>query len=205
MVRLDHFRGFQACWSIPASERTAVKGHWEEVPGRKLFEKLYEQRTTLPIIAEDLGVITPEVEKLRDDFSFPGMKILQFAFDSGPDNPYLPGNHTTNSVVYTGTHDNNTTLGWWQGLTKEQKDQVCNVLGMRRPDMPWALIRLAMSSVADLCVIPCQDMLGLDSTARFNTPGHATGNWDWQMDSGGLTDELADRVRRITEKYHRTQ
>ncbi len=205
MIRIDHFRGFQACWSIPASEKTAVKGHWEEVPGRALFEKLCEQGTDLPIIAEDLGIITPEVEKLRDDFAFPGMKILQFAFDSGPDNPYLPENHTANSVVYTGTHDNDTTLGWWQGLTKGQKDRVRDSLGTRRPDMPWELIRLAMSSIANLCVIPCQDILSLDRTARFNTPGLATGNWDWQMASGSLTDELSDRLLKLAEKYHRTQ
>ncbi len=204
MIRIDHFRGFQACWSIPTNEKTAVKGHWEEVPGRKLFEKLREQGTDLPIIAEDLGIITPEVEKLRDDFAFPGMKILQFAFDSGPDNPYLPENHTVNSVVYTGTHDNDTTLGWWRGLTKEQKNQVRDYLGMRHPDMPWELIRLAMSSIAKLCVIPCQDILGLDRTARFNTPGRATGNWDWQMASDSLTNKLADRLRKLAEEYRRS-
>ncbi len=203
MVRIDHFRGFQACWSIPADEKTAVNGRWEEVPGRALFEKLVTQRTDLPIIAEDLGVITKEVEKLRDDFGFPGMKILQFAFDSGSDNPYLPENHTANSVVYTGTHDNNTTLGWWQGLNKEQKERVRDYLGTRRPEMPWELIRLAMASVADLCMIPCQDILNLGKAARFNTPGVADGNWEWQMTSGELTDELTDRLRKLTEKHHR--
>ncbi len=203
MVRIDHFRGFQACWSIPAAEETAINGRWEEVPGRALFEKLVAQRTDLPIIAEDLGVITPEVEKLRDDFGFPGMKILHFAFDSGPDNPYLPENHTANSVVYTGTHDNDTSLGWWQGLNKEQKDRVRDYLGTRRPEMPWELIRLAMASVADLSIIPCQDLLSLGKEARFNTPGSATGNWEWQMTSGELTDELAERLRKLTEKYHR--
>jgi len=203
MVRIDHFRGFQACWSIPPSEETAINGHWEEVPGRKLFEKLHERKTTLPIIAEDLGVITPEVEQLRDDFSFPGMKILQFAFDSGPDNPYLPENHTANSVVYTGTHDNDTTLGWWRALTKEQKDRIRDYLGTRHPTMPWRLICLAMASTANLCIIPCQDILGLGKEARFNTPGYAAGNWDWQMTSGSLTDELTNRLRKLTEKYRR--
>ncbi len=203
MVRIDHFRGFQACWSIPAEEETAINGHWEEVPGRALFEKLVAQKTDLPIIAEDLGIITSEVEKLRDDFGFPGMKILQFAFDSGPDNPYLPENHTANSVVYTGTHDNDTTLGWWRSLNKEKKDQVRNYLGTPRPEMPWELIRLAMASVADLCVIPCQDILNLGKEARFNTPGHAVGNWVWQMSSGELTDELADHLRKLTAKHHR--
>jgi 4-alpha-glucanotransferase len=203
MVRIDHFRGFQACWSIPAEEETAINGHWEEVPGRALFEKLVAQRTDLPIIAEDLGVITSEVEKLRDDFGFPGMKILQFAFDSGPDNPYLPENHTANSVVYTGTHDNDTTLGWWRSLNKEKKDQVRNYLGTSRPKMPWELIRLAMASNSNLCVIPCQDILNLGKEARFNTPGQAMGNWEWQMSSGELTDELADRLRKLTAKHHR--
>jgi 4-alpha-glucanotransferase len=203
MVRIDHFRGFQASWSIPANEKTATKGHWEEVPGRKLFEKLHAQKATLPIIAEDLGVITPEVERLRDDFSFPGMKVLQFAFDSGEDNPYLPENHSANSVVYTGTHDNDTTLGWWQGLTKKQKDRIREYLGIQRPEMPWELINLAMASVAALCIFPCQDILALGRQARFNTPGRATGNWDWQITTEGLTDELAGRLRGLTKKYHR--
>src|SRR5210317_214281 len=203
LVRVDHFRGFQACWSIPAIETTAVNGHWEEVPGRELFTKLFSPSHDLPIIAEDLGIITPEVEKLRDDFGLPGMKILQFAFDSGPDNPYLPENHVANSVVYTGTHDNNTTLGWWRGLSKEQKDLILMELGTNQPDMPWDMIRLAMSSIAALCVIPCQDVLGLDKSARFNIPGRAAGNWQWQLTRDMLTDDLARRVRKLTAKYHR--
>ncbi len=204
IVRIDHFRGFQACWSIPVEEETAVNGHWEEVPGRELFTKLFTQGTDLPIIAEDLGMITPEVEKLRDDFGFPGMKILQFAFDSGPDNPYLPENHIANSVVYTGTHDNNTTLGWWQELSAEQQDQVRNYLNIDKPQMPHELIRLAMASIAKLCIIPCQDILGLGSEARFNTPGHATGNWEWQMKPGALTETMAAELLSLTQKYHRT-
>ncbi len=203
MVRIDHFRGFQACWSIPPSEETAINGQWEVVPGRKLFEKLREQRAALPIIAEDLGIITPEVEQLRDDFGFPGMKILQFAFDSGPDNPYLPENHTANSVVYTGTHDNDTTLGWWRSLTKAQRNRIRDYLGTHRPTMPWELIRLAMASAANLCIIPCQDILSLGKEARFNTPGYAAGNWNWQMTPEGLTDELTNRLRKLTEEYHR--
>jgi 4-alpha-glucanotransferase len=203
MVRIDHFRGFQACWSIPADEETALNGHWEDVPGRKLFEKLRELKKALPIIAEDLGVITPEVEQLRDDFGFPGMKILQFAFDSGPDNPYLPENHIKNSVVYTGTHDNNTTLGWWHDLPKKQKKRICDYLGTNHPEMPWELIRLAMASPADLCVIPCQDILALGEEARFNTPGQANGNWNWQMPPGELTDKLAERLHDLNETYNR--
>jgi len=158
----------------------------------------------LVIIAEDLGVITPEVEQLRDDFGFPGMKILQFAFDSGPDNPYLPEHHVPNCVVYTGTHDNNTTLGWWQSLTKAQKDRVRDYLGQRRPEMPWALIELALASVGDLCILPCQDILALDQRARFNTPGHATGNWTWQLSSEQLTDDVATRLRTLTQRSHRS-
>jgi 4-alpha-glucanotransferase len=204
ILRIDHFRGFLACWSIPAEEKTAVKGHWEEVPGRELFARLRAEKTVLPIVAEDLGVITPEVEELRNDLGFPGMKILQFAFDSGPDNPYLPENYTNNCVVYTGTHDNDTTLGWWQGLTSKSKNQVRKYLGKSRPDIPWTMINLAMASVADLCIIPCQDILSLGKSARFNTPGRATGNWDWHLTADSLTDELADRLRETTERYRRT-
>ena len=196
-------RAFQACWSVPADETTAVNGHWEEVPGRKLLAKLQTIDTRLPIIAEDLGVITPDVEQLRDDFGLPGMKILQFAFDSGPDNPYLPENQVANNVVYTGTHDNNTTLGWWRSLSKSEKDRIRDYLDKRCPDMPWDLIELAMACRSALCIIPCQDILGLDSSARYNTPGRATGNWQWQLSSGILTDDLARRLRRLTVKYHR--
>lgn len=203
MVRIDHFRGFEACWSIPASEPTAVNGHWEEVPGRALFARLQQQRHDLPIIAEDLGIITPEVEKLRDTFGFPGMKILQFAFDSGPGNPYLPENHIGNCVVYTGTHDNNTTLGWWRSLAKAQKDQVRNYFGRARLDMPWDMVELAMSSIADLCILPCQDILSCSGSARFNTPGHATGNWCWQLPEGALNKDVAIRLYDLTKKYQR--
>jgi 4-alpha-glucanotransferase len=203
LIRIDHFRGFDACWSIPATEETAMNGQWEEVPGRAFFERLRHWRNNLPIIAEDLGVITPEVEKLRDDFGFPGMKILQFAFDSGPSNPYLPENYTANCVVYTGTHDNDTTLSWWQGLNKEQRDRVRKYLGISNPEMPWDMIRIAMASIANLCIFPCQDILGLGKEARFNTPGRATGNWSWQMTPKALNNSVAERLRRLTEKYQR--
>ena len=203
MVRIDHFRGFQACWSIPANEPTAVKGHWEEVPGREFFENLRAARGGLPIIAEDLGIITPEVEALRDTFGFPGMKILQFAFDSGPENPYLPHNHVPECVVYTGTHDNDTTLGWWRKLPGHLKDRVRECLGTKRPDMPHDLVELAMASVANLSIIPMQDILGLGSEARFNTPGQATGNWSWRMDDKSLDSQRAERLRTLAEKYHR--
>lgn len=203
MVRIDHFRGFQACWTIPADEPTAINGRWEPVPGRALFEQLRSARGALPIIAEDLGIITPEVEALRDDFGFPGMKILQFAFDSGPDNPYLPQNHIPGCVVYTGTHDNDTTLGWWRKLPKWHKDRVRDCLGKQRPDMPGDLVELAMASVAELCIFPLQDILELGSEARFNTPGSATGNWSWQLTDGELTEQRAKRLHDLTKKYRR--
>ena len=203
LVRIDHFRGFEACWSIPADAETAVKGHWEPVPGARLFDKLQEEFPDLPVVAEDLGDITPEVEELRRDYGFPGMKILQFAFDSGPDNPYLPDNYQPDFVVYTGTHDNNTTLGWWQNLTKAQRRPVAEALGKLKPDIPWDLIEMAEMSRADLCILPCQDILSLGPQARFNTPGTVDGNWTWRLETGDLTSALAQRLRRLCEQADR--
>lgn len=203
LVRIDHFRGFHACWSIPAGASTAEEGHWEEVPGQDLFSRLRAQIPELPIIAEDLGVITAEVETLRDEFGFPGMKILQFAFDSDPGNPYLPHNYRRHTLVYTGTHDNDTTVGWWQGLRPDTRDRVAGYLGNSHVDIPWDLIRLAMSSVAFLCIIPCQDLLGLGSQARFNRPGQASGNWTWRLPEEALEPQLAQRLRALTTLYNR--
>lgn len=203
LVRIDHFRGFQACWTIPAEEATAVNGQWENVPGEAIFSALQAGRADLPIVAEDLGVITPEVEALRRQLGFPGMKILQFAFDSGADNPYLPHNFDPDCVVYTGTHDNATTLGWWQELEEEQRRKVADYLGKDLPAIPEDLIRLAMSSVAWLCIIPCQDLLGLDGTARFNRPGTENGNWDWRLGEGRLTAERADWLLTLSRIYRR--
>lgn len=203
LVRIDHFRGFQACWVIPAEASTAINGYWEEAPGRALFRALRAVRPELPIIAEDLGVITPEVEALRIEFGFPGMKILQFAFDSGPDNPYLPHNYQTGFVVYTGTHDNATTLGWWENLTAMQRARVGDYLGKSSPEVPLDLIRLALASVAGLCILPCQDLLGLGDAARFNCPGQPTGNWSWRLAPGQLTIGLAERLHELTGIYNR--
>jgi 4-alpha-glucanotransferase len=203
LVRIDHFRGFQACWAIPAGETTAINGRWEDAPGRALFTALRAVIPAPPIVAEDLGVITPEVEALRCEFGFPGMKILQFAFDSGPENPYLPHNYESDCVVYTGTHDNATTLGWWNGLDAGQRVRVGAYLGRSHPDIPRELIRLAMASIARLCIIPCQDLLGLDDSARFNRPGHAHGNWRWRLEHGQLTPTLARDLRTLTETYGR--
>lgn len=203
LVRLDHFRGFQACWSIPVNEKTAINGHWEEVPGAELFACLAKEFGSLPIVAEDLGTITPEVERLRLDTGFPGMKILQFAFDSGPDNPYLPGNFPRESVIYTGTHDNNTTLGWWQAASADQRQAVAKVIGKANMDMPWDLITLAEESISQLCILPCQDILSLGKEARFNTPGTVGGNWCWRMIPGELTAELAARLRHLCHQAGR--
>jgi len=203
LVRIDHFRGFEACWSIPAEEKTAVNGSWEPVPGADLFQTLLASFGEAPIIAEDLGVITPEVEALRDRFGFPGMKILQFAFDSGPANPYLPHNFPRNCVAYTGTHDNATTIGWWQSLDRKSREEIRAYLGHGGEDMPWDLIRLAMASVAGLCIFPLQDVLGLGSDARLNTPGNPDGNWDWRFPPGVLNAALQKRLLSLCRLYGR--
>lgn len=203
LVRVDHFRGFAACWAIPAEEKTAINGSWQDVPGEELFNRLQLEFENLPIVAEDLGVITPDVEQLRDRFQFPGMKILQFAFDSGPKNPYLPHNHLPNSVVYTGTHDNNTSLGWWKSLPAEGKQQVKDYLLRPCRDMPWPLIETALASVAKLAVIPLQDLFGLDSKARMNRPGKAQGNWCWRYRQEPAHREITERLRHVSHLYGR--
>jgi len=169
-----------------------------------LFAALDKELGRLPLIAEDLGLITEDVEQLRKRCGLPGMKILQFAFDSGPDNPYLPHNIEAHSVVYTGTHDNNTTLGWWQALDGEQKARVRAYLGHRCLKMPWDLIRVALQSRAELCLIPLQDILALPAAARMNTPGKATGNWIWRFSAAELHQTLADQLFMLTQRYGRT-
>ncbi|WP_305042565.1 4-alpha-glucanotransferase [Geoalkalibacter sp.] len=202
-VRIDHFRGFEGYWAIPAEEETAVKGEWRPGPGASFFQAVRRTLGEVAIVAEDLGVITPEVEALRDGFGFPGMKILQFAFDGGPSNPYLPHNIRPNGLVYTGTHDNDTTLGWWHHLDKKHKDQVRAYLGHGLRDMPWDLMRAALASVADWCVLPLQDILGLGSEARMNRPGLGTGNWDWRFTSEQLTTDIGQRLAELTRLYGR--
>jgi 4-alpha-glucanotransferase len=203
IVRIDHFRGFEACWEVPRGEKTAVKGRWVKGPGDALFYALRDALGGLPLIAEDLGVITPEVEALRDRFDFPGMRILQFAFDSGPHNPYLPHNHVLECVVYTGTHDNDTTAGWYASLRDREKKRVQHYLGWGGDDMVWPLIRAALASVARLAVIPAQDVLTLGSEARMNVPGTAKGNWSWRLSRDALTPEIAGRLRELAELYGR--
>ncbi len=203
LLRVDHFRGFSACWAIPAEETTAENGYWLEALGEQLFTLLKNNYDQLPIVAEDLGIITAEVEQLRDQFALPGMKILQFAFDSGPDNPYLPHNHLTNSVVYTGTHDNNTSLGWWSQLDAIAQQRVKDYLRQPCIDMPWPFIETALASVSKLAIIPLQDILSLPASSRMNTPGTATGNWLWRYHENALSGELADRLRRLAHLYGR--
>lgn len=202
-VRIDHFRGFEACWAIPAAEPTAVRGEWMEVPGAELFAALQKDLGGLPLVAEDLGVITPAVEALRRRFALPGMKILQFAFGSGSDNPYLPHNLERDCVVYTGTHDNDTTAGWWAGLDAATRAAVRAYLGGDGHEPHWQLLRLAAASVADLCIAPLQDVLGLGSAARMNVPGRLGGNWGWRCLPGAFGAPLAERLADLGRIYGR--
>jgi 4-alpha-glucanotransferase len=207
MVRLDHFRGFEAYWEVPAGEPTAVKGRWVKGPGADFFtavkQALKQDFGDLPLIAEDLGVITPPVEKLRDRFGLPGMKVLQFAFDEDADNEYLPHNYLTNCVVYTGTHDNDTTLGWFQRESEAVQDQVRRYLGRDGHDVVWDLIRLAFSSPANTAVIPLQDAIKLGSVARMNVPSRSGGNWQWRFTEDMITEEIIGRLRELSRLYGR--
>jgi 4-alpha-glucanotransferase len=202
-IRIDHFRGFEAYWSIPAHEETAINGHWIKAPGEALFDSLKERYGELPFVAEDLGIITPEVDALRERYGLPGMKILQFAFGSGHENPYLCHNHEKNTVVYTGTHDNNTTLGWIESSTPELVNEIMDYLGKPTEPMPWPIIRTALASVAKLAVIPLQDVLALDGQHRMNTPGTSEGNWEWRFDWDWITDETRRRMSHLIELYGR--
>jgi 4-alpha-glucanotransferase len=204
IVRIDHFRGFDAYWEVPASEPTAMVGEWIKGPGKPFFQAMRQQLGNLPLIAEDLGVITPEVRDLRDTFDFPGMKILQFAFGGAQENHFLPHNYDTpNCVVYTGTHDNETTRGWYENATDQEKDRVRRYLAVAGHDAAWDLIRLAFMSVADTAVIPLQDVMNLGNEARMNFPGKASGNWGWRYQPYQLTSQLALRLRELTEIYSR--
>ena len=203
-VRIDHFRGFDSYWAIPAEAPTAREGTWLSGPGLPLLEAigcaLEGAGADLSLIAEDLGIITDDVRRLRDEAGIPGMKVLQFAFGSGEGCEYLPWNYRDrNAVVYTGTHDNDTTLGWYRTLPDWERGFVDDTLGCPGEiDIHWRLIRLGMESIADSCIIPIQDYLGLGSTARFNIPGTASGNWGWRIPERLLTDGLARRIRAIT-------
>lgn len=204
IVRIDHFRGFEAYWAVERGEKTAMNGEWIKAPGQGLFQVIKDKFGKLPVLAEDLGLITPEVEKLRDEFEFPGMKILQFAFGSGPGNPYLPFNFERNSVVYTGTHDNNTTVGWYDNLPEHEKHGVLGYVGCISTDgIHWDLIRLALSSIANQAITPLQDILGLGSAARMNVPSEGKGNWEWRYVPGALTYREIELLKKMTETFGR--
>ncbi len=210
IIRIDHFRGFEAFWQVPAGSETAIDGEWRFAPGRELFLALKNILGSLPILAEDLGVITPEVEAMRDEFEFPGMRILLFAFGGDASNPYLPHHYIKNSLVYTGTHDNDTAVGWWLRASQSEKEHLLEYLDLEKiavnqvPEIHWLLIRMAWASVSDLAIIPIQDLLGLDNSARMNMPGTATGNWTWRYNSSEiLTQKLGERLLNLTKLFSR--
>ncbi len=206
VVRIDHFRGFEKYYAVPAGAESAVKGKWEKGPGFAFFEKMKEVFGSPDIIAEDLGLLTPEVLELVERTGFPGMKVLQFAFDSGEKNPYLPCYYPKNCVVYTGTHDNDTLRGWYDTVSPSVRRFAAEYMHNGNTpwdEMHWDFIRLAVSSAADLCVIPMQDYLGLGWEARINTPSTLGGNWEWRMKKGEFTPELKRRCREINRLYGR--
>ncbi|HUT37304.1 MAG TPA: 4-alpha-glucanotransferase [Planctomycetota bacterium] len=205
IVRLDHFRGFAAYWEVPADETTAINGQWVEGPGAALFDALKAALGDLPIIAEDLGLITPDVDALRQQFEFPGMKVLHFAFTTDGTHPYLPHNYGANCIVYTGTHDNDTTLGWYHTREAKEKAALHRYLGPTAEPVNWSLARLAYASVADVAIIPLQDALGLGGEARMNTPGKPSGNWTWRFREHALTPGLRERLLDLALTYGRKE
>jgi 4-alpha-glucanotransferase len=205
LLRIDHFRAFAASWVVPADAPTAAAGHWEQGPGRAIFEAMERAMGELSFIVEDLGLITPDVVALREELGFPGMKVLQFAFDSGPTNAYLPHNYVPDAVVYTGTHDNQTTIGWFRTLRDPVRASVQRYLGRDGSDIAWDLIRTALASIADRAIAPLQDVMRLDDDARMNTPGSPAGNWVWRYAPHQLHEGLADGLRELTETYGRSR
>ena len=215
VVRVDHFRGFAASWEVPGGDKTAENGRWVDVPGKELFVALRRSLGELPVIAEDLGVITPDVEELRDGFGFPGMRILQFAFGGDAKNHDLPHNYIRNCVAYTGTHDNDTTVGWFKsqagaGSTRDaseisrEHDYCLKYLNSDGSEIHWDLIRAVWASVADTAIAPLPDLLGIGTEGRMNLPASESGNWHWRMTKDSLTDEIIERLRDLTETYGRS-
>ena len=206
MVRIDHFRGFDEYYSVPYGHATAEFGTWKKGPGIELFNKIREELGDLPMIAEDLGFLTESVRELVKESGYPGMKVLQFAFDSREDSDYLPHNYDPNTVVYTGTHDNDTTIGWFASIDTDDKKmafEYMNVVKPKETELNWALIKLAMGSVSNLCVIPMQDYLGLDGSARINKPSTVGGNWVWRMKKGAFDTRLKKRILTTVKLYAR--
>ena len=216
IVRVDHFRGFAASWEIPGGDKTAERGRWVESPGRELFTAIRKALGSLPIIAEDLGVITPDVVALRDEFGFPGMRILQFAFGSDSRNIDLPHNYAPNVAAYTGTHDNDTTVGWFRSVAGEgstrtakqierERNFCMNYLNTDGKEIHWDFIRALFATVANTAIVPLQDVLGLGTEARMNLPNSIEGNWSWRFMANALTDEIGARLKTLTELYGRAQ
>ena len=204
ILRIDHFRGFDAYWSVPYGNATAENGRWETGPGFDFFRVMKKVLGDRKVIAEDLGFLTKSVLKLVEKTGYPGMKVLQFAFDSREDSDYLPHNYNQNCVVYTGTHDNDTTAGWYDSITEHDREHADEYLNLHEKDtVQWEFIRAALSSVADTAVIPLQDYLGLKSEARINTPSTLGGNWEWRLEPDVLTRKLANQIRDITRLYGR--
>jgi 4-alpha-glucanotransferase len=199
LCRIDHFRGFVSYWAIPARNTTAKAGHWRPGPGAELFRAVERELGDLPLVAEDLGHITPPVTRLRDELGLPGMVVLLWAFRPGRRNPHLLENHGRNSVVYTSTHDTDTAVGWFAGLSRRQRAAT----GLDPADPSWGLIELAYESPAELAIVPAQDVLGLGREARMNRPGVADGNWRWQLERGALTSALAQRLSRLARLHGR--
>lgn len=206
IVRIDHFRGLEACWHIPEQDKTAKNGHWVTVPGNEMLDKLFETFHPLPLVAEDLGVITDEVIALKNKFNLPGMKVLQFAFNDKSDNPHLPHNHNVNEVVYTGTHDNDTTIGWLSDDNNYNKKYFEEYTGLKINSVEqglWTMIRLAMSSVSFISILPMQDILELDSESRMNVPGTVEGNWLWRFEWQSNKPEIINKMSHIIALYQR--
>jgi 4-alpha-glucanotransferase len=203
VLRIDHFRGFAAAWVVPAGDETAAGGRWERGPGRAFFDALRAAVGEVPIIVEDLGLITPDVIALRDELGLPGMNVLQFAFGDDPNNAYLPHRHLRNSVVYTATHDNQTTVGWFLGLPERERQIVQRYIGEDGSDIAWDMIRLALASVADTAILALQDVMRLGDEARMNTPGRPSGNWGWRYLPHQLHDGLAAGLGDLTAAYGR--
>jgi 4-alpha-glucanotransferase len=202
-VRLDHFRGFAAFWEVPADAPDARGGRWVEGPGRALFDDIREALGELPLIAEDLGVIDEPVVALRDGLGLPGMRVLQFAFGEAPDHPFLPHNYVEHTVAYTATHDNNTTLGWWQDTSAHVRDHVRRYLAVSGQDVVWDMIRATFASVATMAIVPLQDVLCLDGRSRMNSPGVGEGNWGWRVRAQAFNTSLAARLRALSTLYGR--
>jgi 4-alpha-glucanotransferase len=194
VTRLDHFRGFVSYWAVPERHRTAKRGRWRRGPGRALFDAVRAALGSLPVIAENLGLITPAVERLRHELGLPGMAVMHWAFGRARSNPHALANHEENSVVYTATHDTDTTVGWWASLTRDER----RATGLPGREPAWELLELAFSSRARLALVPLQDVLGLGSQARMNVPGRREGNWRWRFRRGALTPEVAERLRATT-------